>query len=72
MENWAGALDDGAFQSKMQELDDYFAALHDESCVSEKSAMRIQRSLIRRDGSLKSVMRRRDWRRRIPSGRHPR
>ena len=42
------------------------------SCVSEKSAMRIQRSLIRASGSLKSVMRRRDWRRRIPSGRHPR
>lgn len=66
-------LDDGAFQSKMQELEEYFAALHYmKSCVSEKSAMRIQRSLIRASGSLKSVMRRRDWRRRIPRGRHPR
>lgn len=65
-------LDDGAFQSKMQELEEYFAALTMKSCVSEKSAMRIQRSLIRASGSLKSVMRRRDWRRRIPRGRHPR
>ena len=65
-------LDDGAFQSKMQELEEYFAGFTMKSCVSGKSAMRIQRSLIRASGSLKSVMRRRDWRRRIPSGRHPR
>ena len=65
-------LDDGAFQSKMQELEEYFAALHYEILRVGKSAMRIQRSLIRASGSLKSVMRRQDWRRRIPSGRHPR